>query len=323
MALLRSIGRSEIFVSPVAMGCWPIAGISSLHVNEADSVATLRSALDHGVTHFDTAHCYGYDGESELLIAKSLGARRREISLATKCGIAYDDLKNRITDGRRETLRRHCEISLRRLQTDCVELLYLHSPDPEVSLADSAGALAELKRQGKTIAVGISNATLEQIKTFHEVCPLAAVQLKYNLLQREIEGEVVPWCLANNVAVMAFWPLMKGLLAGQLLRNHVFDAKDPRTRYPIFRGELWETNQNFVDVLRVIAARLNRTVAQIALNWIIHRPGITAALCGAKRPEQISDNASSMGWQIDAESNAQISAAYSRWQAETAGAKLV
>ncbi len=116
---------------------------------------------------------------------------------------------------------------------------------------------------------------------------------------------------------------MKGLLAGQLLRNHVFDAKDSRTRYPIFRGELWETNQNFVDVLRAIAARLNRTVAQIALNWIIHRPGITAVLCGAKRPEQISDNASSMGWQIDAESNAQISAAYSRWQAETAGAKLV
>ena len=323
MSLLRAIGLSEIGVSPVAMGCWPIAGISSLCVNEADSIATLRSALEHGVTHFDTAHCYGFDGESEMLLAKSLGARRREITLATKCGILYDTQKNRVIDGRSGTLRRQVDISLRRLQTDCVELLYLHSPDPTVALAESAGTLADLRRQGKTIAVGLSNASLEQIKMFHGVCPLSAVQLKYNILQREIETDVVPWCQENNVSVMAYWPLMKGLLAGRLHRNYVFDVKDSRTRYPIFQGKLWEANQDFVDVIRAIATRLNRTVAQIVVNWTIHQPGITAALCGAKRPEQISENAGAMSGRLDAEANTEIATAYTRWQTATAGNNLV
>lgn len=322
MASLRSIGTSGILIAPVAMGCWPIAGITSLNVSEASSVATLNAAVDSGITHFDTAHCYGYAGESESMIGRTFRDRVGLITVATKCGITFDKNKNRITDGRPETLRKHCEISLRRMHRSAVELLYLHAPDPQVPLEESAAALAELKRLGKTQAVGLSNANLEQIKAFHDVCPLGAVQLKYNLLQREIENEIIPWCQSQNIAVMAYWPLMKGLLAGKLPRDHAFAANDARVRYPIFQGLLWEVNQNFVDDLRKIASSLERTVAQITVNWTIFRSGITAALCGAKRPEQIVENAGAMDWRLDDQALIEIEAAYQRWLSDTAGSKL-
>jgi aryl-alcohol dehydrogenase-like predicted oxidoreductase len=242
--------------------------------------------------------------------------------LVTKCGIAYDATKTRITDGRPPTLRRHCEVSLRRLRSEYVELLYLHAPDPKVPLVESAAELGRLKAQGKALAIGLSNATLAQICEFHAVCPLAAVQLKFNLLQREIEEDIVPWCQKTGIGVVVYWPLMKGLLAGSLARHHPFDPADPRLRYPIFQSPLWEANQDFVDALRGIATDLGRTVAQIAINWIIHRPGISAALCGAKRPAQIIENAGAMGWRLDTAALQEIELAYRRWQNKTRDTKI-
>ncbi len=245
----RSLGPTGIPVSAVAMGCWPISGVSSLDVNEADSRATLQAALDHGVNFFDTAYFYGRDGESERLIARALGHRRDEIVIATKGGMHWDPQGQRVLDARPETLKRECDASLRRLGTDCVDLLYLHAPDPHTPLADSAGALRDLLAAGKTRSVGASNLTLEQMETFHAVCPLAACQPAYNLLQRQIEQDVLPWCRQHGVAVIVYWPLLKGLLAGQLPRDHVFQPGDGRAKYVMFQGDEWQKNQDFVDQL--------------------------------------------------------------------------
>src|SRR5918999_3317396 len=224
----RRIGTTDILVTPVALCCWPIAGMTSLNVNDADSLATIRACFDCGINFLDTAYCYGPQGESEQLIAKALGARRSEMVIATKVGIHWDPNLVRQSDGRPTTIRREFETCLRRLETDHVELLYLHAPDPLTPITESAGELLRIKQSGKALCLGLSNATLTEIQAFHEVCPLSAVQPVYNMLQREIEDDIIPWCREHQVSVMGYWPLMKGLLAGKLRRDHVFDPKDGR-----------------------------------------------------------------------------------------------
>ncbi len=311
--LHRPLGNTGIEITPVAMGCWPIAGVTSINVTLADSLKTLEAALEAGINFFDTAYCYGYEGESERMIAEALGHRRDAIVIATKGGIHWEtDPTGKMAQGRDaspKTLRTQCETSLQRLGTDRVELYYLHAPDPKVPIEDSAGAIKELIDEGKAQSAGVSNANVEQLEAFAKVCPLAAYQPHYNMLQREIEDAELPWCREHGVSLMVYWPLMKGLLAGKLPRDHQFDPKDGRQKYPMFHGSEWQKNQDFLDGLRPIAEELGKSVAEVVINWTIHRPGITAALCGAKRPEQIRETAAALTWELSAEHTARINAA--------------
>jgi aryl-alcohol dehydrogenase-like predicted oxidoreductase len=286
--------------------------MTSLDVNEADSLATIHAALDAGINFLDTAYAYGPVGESERLIARAIAGRRGDVVIATKCGIEWDARGQRVIDGRPATLRRQCEESLRRLATDCVELLYLHAPDPNTPLAESAGELRRLMEEGKARSIGVSNVSAAQLAEFHAVCPVSAVQPPYNILQREIERDVVPWCRERGIAICVYWPLLKGLLAGKLPRDHVFLPGDGRAKYPMFQGDEWRRNQDFLDDLRAIAADVGKTVAQVVVNWTIHQPGITASLCGAKRPDQIRETAGALGWRLSAQQLARIDAALAR-----------
>ena len=303
---LRQIGTTGMFVTPLAMGCWPIAGITSINVTEADSRATIATAFDAGLNFFDTAYCYGYHGESERMVGEVLRPHRGRVIIATKGGIEWDANLKQVRDGRPATIHRHCEESLRRLGVDVIDLYYLHAPDPATPVEVTAAAFRELRDAGKIRAAGLSNATTAQLAGFHAVCPLSAYQPHYNMLQREIETDQLPWCVEHQVSTMIYWPLMKGLLAGKLSREHVFDAKDGRQKYPMFHGDEWRKNHDFLDQLRPIAAAVNRSVAQVVLNWTIQRAGITVALCGAKRPEQIIDNAAALEWQLTPEQIAKI-----------------
>lgn len=305
----RRLGKTEFTVSTVALGCWPIAGVSTLDVNDADSIATVRASLDAGANFLDTAYCYGPNGESETLIRRALEGRRDEAVIATKGGIHYNAAGKQEQDGRPETIARECDESLTRLGTDRVELYYLHAPDTKVPLADSAGAVQRLVEAGKTLSAGASNCSLEQLKEFHAICPLTAVQLPYNMLQRDIERDTIPWCRDNQIAVTVYWPLMKGLLAGRLSDKAPLDERDSRRNYPMYQGEEWEKNQAFVDRLREVAETAGKSVAQVVINWTIHQPGVTSALCGAKRPWQIEETAGAMGWSLTPEQSATIEAA--------------
>ena len=288
------------------MGCWPISGMTSLDVNDADSLKTLRAAVDSGINFFDTAYCYGRHGESEQLISQALSADRDSIVIATKGGIHWEADGSRGFDASPAAIRRECDESLRRLGTDHVELLYLHAPDPKVAVAESAAEFKSLLDAGKTRSVGVSNCSLDQLKEFQAVCPVSAVQPPYNMLQREIEVDLVPWCLERNVSIIVYWPLLKGLLAGKLARDHVFGAGDGRPKYPMFQGQEWNKNQDFIDALRTIAAGIGKTVAQLVVNWTVAQPGITAALCGAKRADQIVETAGAMDWSLDDQTRRQI-----------------
>jgi aryl-alcohol dehydrogenase-like predicted oxidoreductase len=310
---LRILGNTGIKITPVAMGCWPIAGVTSIDVSEANSLATLEAAVDAGINHFDTAYCYGYAGESERMIARALSHRRDEIVIASKGGIHWEtDASGKKTqgkDGSPKTLKQQCETSLQRLGTDRVELYYLHAPDPKIPIEESAGAIKELWEEGKILSAGVSNVNLRELQAFAAVCPLSAYQPHYNMLQREIEAAELPWCVENHVSVLVYWPLMKGLLAGKLARDHEFDPKDGRRKYPMFHGTEWQKNQDFLDELRPIAEELNKPLAEVIINWTIHRPGITAALSGAKRPDQIRESAAALTWVLSAEQTRRINQA--------------
>lgn len=302
---LRQLGQTEIQVSPVAMGCWPIAGITSLNVNRKDSLQTLQAALDSGVNFFDTAYAYGVTGESERMLGEVIRSSRDRVVIATKGGI-HRVGTGQDYDARPETLKRECDESLQRLQTDYVDLYYLHAPDPQTPIEDSADAIAALVRSGKVRAAGASNMTTEQLDRFHKVCPVAAVQPHYNMLQREIEATIIPWSLENGASVCVYWPLMKGLLAGKLPRDHQFSAGDGRAKYPMFQGEEWTRNQDFLDRLRRIAAAVDLTVSQLVIAWTLQQPGITAALCGAKRAWQIEETAAAIEVELNADTLQQI-----------------
>ena len=308
----RRLGTTDIEITPVAMGCWPISGMTSLDVNEADSLKTLRAAKDAGVNFFDTAYCYGRDGESERLIARLLSEDRESIVIATKGGIHWQADGARALDASPERLRQQCDESLRRLETDYVDLLYLHAPDPNVPVAESAGEFKSLLDAGKTRSIGVSNFNIDQLNAFHAVCPISAVQPAYNMLQREIETDIVPWCLEHHVSIVVYWPLLKGLLAGKLTRDHQFRDGDGRPKYVMFQGEQWNKNHDLIDQLRTIAESIGKTVAQMVVNWTVHQPGITAALCGAKRAYQIEETAGAMGWTLDDETSRQIEQALQR-----------
>jgi aryl-alcohol dehydrogenase-like predicted oxidoreductase len=311
-APLRRLGRSDLFVSPLALGCWPIAGMTSLGVTEAESLATIRTCFDLGVNFLDTAYCYGTAGESEQLIRRAIGARRDQVVIATKGGIEWDAERKQRKDARPATLRRQCEESLERLGTDHVDLLYLHAPDPQTPIRESAAELRRLLEEGKTRAVGASNVSVAQCREFAEVCPLAAVQPHYNMLQREIETDLLPWCDRENVAVCVYWPLLKGLLAGKLPREHVFQSGDGRAKYPMFQGAEWQKNQDLLDDLRPIAAEAGVPLSALVLAWTIRRPGITAALVGAKRPDQLRENAAALEFEPSPDQLAAIDAALAK-----------
>ena len=289
---------SGIEVTPVSMGCWPISGVTTLGVTESESLATLEASLDAGINFYDTAYCYGYEGESERLIGRAFAERRDEVVIATKGGIHWEDRKQH-KDGRPETLKRQCEESLLRMGTDHVDLYYLHAPDPAVPVSESAGGLKELLESGKVRSVGVSNFSVSQLEEFHVVCPISASQPHYNMLQREIEAEHLPWCREHEVAVIAYWVLLKGLLAGRLTREQQFDPRDGRAKYPMFQGEEYQRNLDFVEVLQSIADRAGMTVSQLVIAWTLVQPGITVALCGGRRPEQIVESAGAMWAELE------------------------
>lgn len=308
---LRQLGNTDLMVSSVAMGCWPITGITTLDANQDDSIRTLHAAIDCGINFLDTAYAYGIEGESEQMIGKVIRSQRDSVVIATKGGI-HRVGKGQDFDARPETLKRQCEESLQRLGTDRIDLYYLHATDNRTPIAESAGAISEMIQEGKVRAAGASNLNVEQLEQFQQACAISAVQPHFNMLQQEIRQDIEPWCRSKNISLCVYWPLMKGFLAGKLSRDHKFAEGDGRAKYPMFQGDEWQKNHDFLDELRTIAAAVEVTAAQLVIAWTIKQPSITAALCGAKRDWQIRETAAAMTLNIDDATSAAIEEAILR-----------
>ncbi|MFM8735946.1 MAG: aldo/keto reductase [Pirellulales bacterium] len=308
-ASARRLGMSPVVVGPLGLGCWPLAGMTREGLTHDAAVDTIRTAIDHGITHLDTAFCYGEHGESERAIRDALaeiGAGGRDrVVIAGKCGIHWEPdstaapPRRQVIDGRPERIQAEVEESLRRLGTDHLDLLYLHAPDPAVPVEESAGALRRMLESGKARAIGLSNAGVATLERFAATCPLSACQMHFNMLQREIEAEVLPWCRGHDVALVAYWPLMKGLLTGRMRRGQAFPRSDSRHKYPMFNGPEFERNLDFVDALRPVATRLGCALTSLVLAWTAEQPGITSVLSGATSPEQVKDNVRTLSCHLD------------------------
>lgn len=296
---LRQLGKSDLWVSSVGFGCWPIAGISSLEVTDEWSVKTIHAALDAGINFFDTAFSYGYDGEADRLLRRALSGRRDRVVLASKVGSHYDSDLRRVVDGRPATLTAQAAKILKRLDIEQIDVLYLHERDPQVAIEESAGAIAEAVARGWARYAAVSNVNEDELRRFHATCPVIAVQPPYNMLQQDSWLRIREFCTQQSISAVCYWVLMKGLLVGKFQRDHKFDPRDRRLTYEIYRGERWERSQDFLDRLRGLSSQLGCTVSQLVIAWTIQQPGITVALCGAKRPEQIEETARAMALQLD------------------------
>jgi aryl-alcohol dehydrogenase-like predicted oxidoreductase len=294
-------------VSRIGLGTWAIGGLDWGAIPDEVAIATCLSAVERGINLIDTAPIYGH-GRSEEIIGNAMRAqgRREAFFIATKAGLEWTDhgVFANLTAAR---LRQEVEDSLRRLGTDYIDLYQVHWPDTLIPVAEVAALLAEFQREGKVRALGVSNFSVAQMEEFRSVVPLASNQPPYNLFEREIDQEILPWCAANGVAILTWSTLCRSLLAGRVTRGMNFDAKDIRSMDPKFREPRFSQYITAVERLAAFAReRYGKTVLELAARWVLDRPGISVALWGAKRPEQLDAVAGVLGWKLDPSAMAEI-----------------
>jgi aryl-alcohol dehydrogenase-like predicted oxidoreductase len=307
-----AIGKSRLRTSRVGLGTWAIGGWMWGGTDEAQAIATIRSAVERGVTLIDTAPVYGF-GHSEEVVGKALaeGGLRDKAEIATKVGLAWKGSEV-YRDSRRTRIRQEIEDSLRRLRTDVIDLYQVHWPDLETPIEETARALDDLRRQGKIRAVGVSNYSPAQMDAFRAVAPLDAVQPPYNLFEREIEADVLPYAESAGLAVLSYGALCRGLLTGKITAKTTFTGDDLRKVDPKFRGSRFAQYLAAVRELDALAReRFGKSVLALAVRWVLDQ-GPTIALWGARRPDQLDPVAEIAGWQLDERAKADIDAILAR-----------
>jgi aryl-alcohol dehydrogenase-like predicted oxidoreductase len=261
-------------VSPLGLGCMNLSHAYGAPVSAEQGERVLLTALDRGVTFFDTAALYGF-GSNETLVGKVLKPHRQKFTLASKCGMQgvdqSDGSKVRVIDGRPETIKKTCEDSLRRLQTDVIDLYYLHRWDKKVPIEDSVGALSDLARQGKIQTIGLSEVSATTLRRAHAVHPIAAVQTEYSLWTRNPEIAILQACRELGTSFVAFSPVARGFLCGATLDIAAFDAKDIRRSMPRFTPENHAANSKLLPAYHALAQEAGCTPAQLALAWLLHQ----------------------------------------------------
>jgi len=296
----RQLGGSGLEVTVVGLGCWVMGGWMWGGADDDESIAAVRKAVELGVNFIDTAPVYGH-GHSEEVVGRALEGLRDEVVLATKCGLVWPPREGRShfvgPDGvpiyhnlEPDSIVKECEDSLRRLKTDVIDVYQCHWPDPGSDLGDTMEALVRLREQGKIRAIGVSNFSVEQMTEMTKHGRLDSDQPQYNMLDRSIEAEILPFCRANNVGVIAYSPLGRGLLTGKVTMDRRFEEGDHRANQPWFRPHNRKRALDFLAKVKPIADGHGATLAQLAANWVISQDGVTTAICGARRPEQVEEN---------------------------------
>jgi methylglyoxal reductase len=284
----------------VAHGTWAIGGWMWGGTNVETSVSSIHASLDAGVNFIDTAPAYGL-GLSERIVGKAIRGRRDQVILATKCGLVWHTAKGTFfvdQNGTRihrylgaESIRYEVELSLRRLDTDYIDLYQTHWQDPTTPIEETMGTLLDLKKQGKIRAIGVSNCTVGQVRRYRAVGQVDAAQEQYNLLHRGMEEEYLPYCAQNRMAVLAYSPLANGLLTGKVDPERIFPVGDLRLNNPLFSRESRIHTREMFDRVQPVARRYSFTDGQLAIAWTLAQPGVTHALVGARDARQAEENA--------------------------------
>lgn len=280
-------------LSRVAVGCEQLGGADWGEVDLSQVQAGIRAAWERGIDTFDTATVYGL-GRSEEALAKTLGEDRHAAIIATKCGYRWHASDaGRATpwlDGSPEAIIDSVHASLRRLRLDRLKLLQLHRPDPKVPIEESVGAMTQLVTSGLVGAIGLSNVTAGQLRAAGRVASIATVQMPYSLLHRDVEAEILPFCRAQGIGVLAYGTIAHGLLSGKYTEADRFPPTDRRQRLPDFQGARFVQNLAVAQRVSDVARRRGISAVQVAIAWTLHTPGVTTAIAGFKAREQLLES---------------------------------
>jgi len=303
---LADIPGTPLKVSRVAIGTWAIGGWMWGGTDEAQSISTIRATLEHGINLIDTAPVYGF-GRSEEIVGKATaeGGLRSRVLIATKAGLAWQDGRV-FRDASRARIMREIEDSLRRLRTDYIDIYQVHWPDPLVAVEETADAMLTLFRQGKIRAIGVSNFSIAQMERFRSVAPLHVLQPPYNVFERGIEADLLPYCREHKIATLGYGALCRGLLSGRMRPHTIFDGDDLRRTDPKFRAPRFAQYLAAVQRLdRLAKERFGRRVIELAVRWMLDQ-GVDTALWGARHPDQLQPVDEVMGWRLDAPAKDEI-----------------
>lgn len=300
---IRKLGNSDIQVSPIIFGAWAIGGWMWGGAEEKDAIEAIQASIDGGATSIDTAAVYGY-GVSEEIVGKAIKGKRDKVQILTKYGLRWDEkdgeyhftwtdkngVKEVYKNSRKASIIHECEQSLRRLQTDYIDLYQCHWRDSTTPLEETMEAMNQLIKEGKILAAGVSNFTTGDMETAEKICPIASNQPPYSMILRGIENDVLPYCREHNIGVIVYSPLQRGLLTGKFSPDTKFKEGDHRPSQVHFQPENIRRVNVFLEKIKPIADKNNATLGQLAIAWTIAQPGVTAALVGARDAQQAKEN---------------------------------
>jgi len=298
----RKLSNTELELTTVGLGTWAMGGPWQFGWGPQDddeAIATILKALDMGINWIDTAPAYGL-GHSEELIGQVLTRTGAKPLIATKCGILWNERKEKVTCLKRQSIRKECHDSLRRLGIDVIDLYQMHWPDPDEDVEEAWEEMVRLKEQGKARYLGVSNFAVEHLDRVRRIHEPVSLQPPYSMLHREAEDELLGYCAANNIGVIAYSPMQRGLLTGKFSPERLADLAldDHRRKNPDFQETQFIATMEFVEELKAIAGRNGRTCAQLAISWVLRRNEVTAAIVGARRPAQIEETAPAGDWRL-------------------------
>jgi aryl-alcohol dehydrogenase-like predicted oxidoreductase len=289
----RPLGNSALHITPLGIGAWAIGGGgwsgSMGPQNDDDSIPAIHAALDHGLNWVDTAALYGL-GHSETMVARALKGRSPRPYIFTKCERVWDSNGTIGACLKAGSIRRECEDSLRRLQTDVIDLYQIHWPEPDEDIEEGWSELSRLRDEGKVRYIGVSNFSVAQMKRAQTIAPITSLQPPYSIVTREIESEILAFARQNNIGVIVYSPMSAGLLTGAMTRERVatFAAEDWRRNLPNFQEPLLSRNLRLVEDLKRIGNRHGRTAGEVAIAWTLTHPAVTGAIVGFRSAKQVS-----------------------------------
>ena len=316
----RTLGESDIKVSELAFGAWAIGGWQWGGADSKDAVNAIETAVDHGMTTIDTAAVYGF-GLSEELVGKAIRGKRDKVQILTKFGLTWGEKKGEFffasqdNSGKDVDIYKYsskakvisdCDQSLKRLGTDFIDLYQIHWPDKTTPVSETMEAIEYLVKKGKIRAGAVCNypqqLMIEAGKTYH----IASNQVPYSMVNRSIENDIVPYCVNNNIGILAYSPLQRGLLTGKIKHGHVFKEGDTRPGTIYYMEPNFSRIMKLIENLSEIASGLNVTLSQLVLNWTLRQPGITCALAGARNADQVLENVRAADFKLNNEEIARI-----------------
>ncbi|MCP4258636.1 MAG: aldo/keto reductase [Planctomycetes bacterium] len=306
----RQLGDTDLKLTTVGLGTWAMGGPWEFGWGPQDddeAIAAILASQEAGINWIDTAPIYGL-GHAEELVGKALKQTNHKPIVATKCSLLWNDKREKVSCMKAQSIRQECLDSLERLGIETIDLYQIHWPEPDEDLEQAWEEMAKLEQEGKIRYLGASNFKLEQIKRVHEIHPVASLQPPYSMLHREVEDELLTYCADNNIGVVAYSPMQRGLLTGKFSPERLasLPLDDHRRKNSDFHEPKFTATLELVEQLKPIAERNDKTLAQLSISWILRRPEVTAAIVGARKPEQILETAPASDWDLNDDDIEQI-----------------